>query len=189
MLIQSDLKTTTVHAPLPRSQTRGLMYVDRQMVEDIERHAPGFFPLEYPGVALNDLSPLWPFSWFRQEMFRGAKLYVANLAKQGLSLISQEGGLRVYGPRLIPNWKAAQAGLAVGARRVQVQDGAAGAPGTLEHLPTDDDAIYGFFIDGQFLARTHLVEAAQLAPVTPPALSREEKQAIHRHLFPHRRVA
>ena len=53
------------------------------------------------GVELNDLSPLWPMSMLRDELMKGAKKFVADMAKHGLELLTAEGSIHVYGP-----WKA-----------------------------------------------------------------------------------
>lgn len=49
-------------------------------------------------VRINDLSSLWPEGQFRTVALDAAKRFVADMARQGLRLITPEADLLVYGP-------------------------------------------------------------------------------------------
>ena len=88
--------------PVPTEGVRGVMTVEMGLVVDLCRHQPGW-TLE--GVRLNDLSPLWPFNRFRDEALRQAKMFVSFAEKQGHTLLTQPGDLRIWGPYVSRDWR------------------------------------------------------------------------------------
>lgn len=49
-------------------------------------------------VRINDLSSMWPEGQFRRAALDAAKRFVADMERKGLSLITPEADMLVYGP-------------------------------------------------------------------------------------------
>lgn len=47
---------------------------------------------------INDISSLYPDGYFRQTALDAAKKFVADMERQGLTLITAEADMKVYGP-------------------------------------------------------------------------------------------
>ena len=170
MLIQTDLRSTHVMAPVPQSETKGVLRVERRLVEDLQDYEPGW---RVWGEKIDSLSPLWPYKHFRDLLLRGAKKYVFDLSCQGWRLLTNEGDLVVWGPCVARNW--AQAGQKFGV----VQGRTVGE----EQFLSD---VYDFLVDGQWLASTYLMETP--TPQPQHRLSRSQRQAANKQLFPGRRM-
>lgn len=182
MLIKTDLRTTHVMAPLPRSQTQGRYPVARALVEQLQDYDPGW---RVWGDRIDTLSPLWPYCHLRTELLKGARLYVSSLEKRGWVLLSAEADMLVWGPIVGPvaDWRRAGARVGTaGGRQLVPTPG-----GSRYHVADDQGDTYWFVLDGHWLASTHLVETPQVqAQHRPPVAQRD---AINRRLFPGRQVS
>ena len=97
-VIKIDHQRETVHLPV---RHRAVYPVDKQMV------LLAGIPLPIRAVKINELSPLWPASHFRDEMLSAASQWVSQMAKRGFSLFDHEGDIRVYGPYKPKPWERA----------------------------------------------------------------------------------
>ena len=58
----------------------------------------GMLPRQFAWERINDISSLYPEGTFRKEAISAAKKFVADMERQGLSLITAEADLLVFGP-------------------------------------------------------------------------------------------
>lgn len=58
----------------------------------------GMMRIPYQWVRINDISSLYPDGYFRQAAIDAAKKFVADMERQGFSLITAEADVKVYGP-------------------------------------------------------------------------------------------
>lgn len=157
------------HARVPLSGMRGVLTMDMQLIVDLSRRQPGW---QCQGTAISDLdqfestSPI--HAAFRDVARRGAAQFVADLARQGYSLLTQEGDLRIWGPYHSRNWKAQL-------------NGRLKAEGRRADEVLWDDAV-DFLIVGSFLqTRTILTE---LTPQKQRPLPAAEREAINAAMWP-----
>ncbi len=98
VLLTVNHEKEQLHLPVTR---RGIYPVDKRMLIQAK------IPLPIRGVRVNDLSPLWPASHFRNAMLQAAAAFVAGMARQGFELADHEGDIRVYGPYKPKPWEDA----------------------------------------------------------------------------------
>jgi hypothetical protein len=58
----------------------------------------GMIPTQHNWVRINDISSLHPYGTFRRAAMDAAKRFVADMERQGFSLITPEADMLVYGP-------------------------------------------------------------------------------------------
>ena len=58
----------------------------------------GMLPRSFTWVRINDISSLHPEAMFRRAAMDAAKRFVADMERQGLTLITPEADMLVYGP-------------------------------------------------------------------------------------------
>ena len=58
----------------------------------------GMVPRQFVWERINDISSLYPEATFRKEAMRAAAKFVADMERQGFSLITAEADMLVYGP-------------------------------------------------------------------------------------------
>ena len=108
-------------------------------------------------IRINDLSSLEPEGRFRRAALDAAKAFVADMAKQGLDLITPEANMLVFGP--VRHRDFSQAGHS--APTWQPAPGAAPSfrASGFDIFETFDDDAEDFLLRAEFLARkVHLVE-------------------------------
>ena len=141
-----------IHTPL----NKGTVY---SKVEKTCRVATtrGTIRIPYRWVRVNDISSLYPDSQFRHVAIDAAKRFVADMARQGLDLITAEADVRVYGP--LRHRDFSKAGHA--APTWQPAPGAAPTFRTagFAHAEDPEDDAEDFLLRAEFLAKkVHMVE-------------------------------
>lgn len=115
----------------------------------------GMLPRQFNWERINDISSLYPEATFRRAALDAAKRFVADMAKQGLDLITPEASMLVFGPvrhrdltqGSAPTWKPAP-----------LADPTFRATGWGFDEDWDEDAE-DFLLRAEFLAKkVHLVE-------------------------------
>lgn len=117
----------------------------------------GMMRIPYHWVRINDISSLYPDGQFRQAAIDAAKKFVADMARQGLDLITAEADVRVYGP--IRHRDFSKAGHA--APTWQPAPGASPTFRTtgFAHSEDPDSDAEDFLLRAEFLAKkVHMVE-------------------------------
>lgn len=164
-LIREDLTKAFTYR-LPVAALRGVLTIDMQLVVDLSRHQPGW---QVIGERLGDLDSLWPFSHFREQMLRGAKKFVADLAKRGYALSTAEADLRIWGPYHSRAWQ-------------RQRNGDLRARGRTAGEVLFDDAV-DFLIVGDFVAsRLHLVEPSVRPPWAAAMDAQMDAQSLDQKL-------
>ena len=107
-------------------------------------------------VRINAISTLHPEGRFRKVAIDAAKKFVADMEKQGFSLITPEAGMLVYGPIRHRDFSGANSG-ATWRPRPEMDPTFRSTGWSLEEEP--DSEYEDFLLRAEFLAkRVHMVE-------------------------------